>query len=375
MSFAVLGMGTALPEMFVNQSEGARVAKALCCKTEEHATWLPTMFDHTGIDKRHMAFDRQVMTDILEGTRLSQSVFLPSGAPDDAGPTTGQRMDHYAEHAGPLALRAARQALDRSGLPADEITHLITVSCTGFQAPGVDYSLIAGLGLAPTTQRTNVGFMGCHAALNGLRVARAFTGADPDARVLLCAVELCVLHIHYRWEPQKIVANAIFADGAAAVVGVPPAVAPAAAWQAAATGSCLLPDSKSAMSWTIGDHGFEMTLSKQVPTLIAKHLRPWLEKWLGRNGLKIGEIASWAIHPGGPRILEAAEESLGLPKEASWAARAKCSRPTATCRRRRCCSFWRGCGPRRRRGRAWRWDSGPGWRWRRCCFDDLGEIV
>ena len=112
MSFAVLGMGTALPEMFVNQSEGAREnsspAKALCCKTEEHATWLPTMFDHTGIDKRHMAFDRQVMTDILEGTRLSQSVFLPSGAPDDAGPTTGQRMDHYAEHAGPLALAVLR---------------------------------------------------------------------------------------------------------------------------------------------------------------------------------------------------------------------------------------------------------------------------
>lgn len=321
MSFAILGLGTALPPMAVSQSDGARLAKALCCKTEEHATWLPTMFDHTGIDKRHLAFDAQVLTDILEGTRLSQSVFLPSGADDDPGPTTGQRMQHYVENAGPLALRAARQALDQSGLAADEITHLITVSCTGFNAPGVDYSLIAGLGLPPTTQRTNIGFMGCHAALNGLRVARAFTGAEPDARVLLCAVELCVLHFHYRWEPQKIVANAIFADGAAAVVGAPPADAPAGAWQAVAAGSCLLPDSKSAMSWTIGDHGFEMTLSKQVPTLIAKHLRPWMEKWLGRNGLKIGDVASWAIHPGGPRILDAAEESLGLPRDASWAAR------------------------------------------------------
>jgi predicted naringenin-chalcone synthase len=321
MSFAILGIGTAVPAFAISQTDGAQVAKALCCKTEEHATWLPTMFSRTGIEKRHLAFDAQVLIDIMEGTQVSQSVFLPTGAVDDDGPTTGQRIKHYVEQATPLALAAAREALDRSGLTPNAITHLITISCTGFAAPGVDYALITGLGLPPTTQRTNIGFMGCHAALNGLRVASAFTTADPDARVLMCAVELCALHYQYRWEPQRVVANAIFADGAAAVVGAPPEAAPAGAWQAVAAGSCLLPDSRSAMSWTIGDNGFEMTLSKQVPSLLAKYLRPWVEKWLGQNGLKIGDVGSWAIHPGGPRILDAAEDSLGLPKAASWAAR------------------------------------------------------
>jgi alpha-pyrone synthase len=84
----------------------------------------------------------------------------------------------------------------RSGRAATSVTHLVTVSCTGFMAPGVDVALIEGLGLAATVQRTHVGYMGCHGALNGLRVARAFTGADPGACVLLCAVELCSLHYY-----------------------------------------------------------------------------------------------------------------------------------------------------------------------------------
>src|SRR5262249_24576482 len=154
-------------------------------------------------------------------------------------------------------------ALAHSGLAARQLTHLVTVSCTGFFAAGVDRVLIHDLGLAPTVQRTHVGYMGCHGAINGLRVARAFAG-EPDARVLLCAVELCSLHYHYGWNPQKMVANALFADGAAAVVGAPAGAAPAGAWQVTAAGSCLLPDSADAMRWTVGDHGFGMTLSKRV---------------------------------------------------------------------------------------------------------------
>ena len=150
----------------------------------------------------------------------------------------------------------------------------MTVSCTGFRAPGVDIEVIKTLGLAATVQRTHVGFMGCHGALNGLRAARAFVEADPAARVLLCAVELCGLHYHYDWDPQRMVANALFADGAAAVVGVPESAAPSEAWRLAANGACLFPDSEDAMTWTVGDHNFEMTLSKGVPGLIARNLRP-----------------------------------------------------------------------------------------------------
>src|SRR5207247_3106344 len=111
------------------------------------------------------------------------------------------------------------------------------VSCTGCAAPGVDVALLRGLGLSPTVQRTHVGFMGCHGAINGLRVARAFGDADLNAVVLLCAVELTSLHYHYGWDPQRIVANALFADGAAAVAGTAAGLpTPAGTWRVRAAG-------------------------------------------------------------------------------------------------------------------------------------------
>jgi predicted naringenin-chalcone synthase len=138
---------------------------------------------------------------------------------------------------------------------------------------------------------------------------------------MVCAVELCCLHYFYGWDPQKIVANALFGDGAGALVGVPAADAASRHWKLAASGSYLLPNSLDAMTWTVSDHGFVMTLSKKVPQLIATYLRPWLKEWLGRHGLTLEEVRSWAIHPGGPRIVEAAEEALGLPRERSDVAR------------------------------------------------------
>src|SRR5205814_2071476 len=157
---------------------------------------------------------------------------------DDPGPTTGQRMAVYQREAEDLSVRAAQAALHAAGVGPGAITHLVTVSCTGFQAPGVDLALVHRLSLAPGVARTHVGFMGCHGALNGLRVARAFTTADPAARVLLSAVELCSLHFHYGYDPKKMVANALFADGAAAVVGAPAAAAGPDAWRLTATGGC-----------------------------------------------------------------------------------------------------------------------------------------
>jgi predicted naringenin-chalcone synthase len=337
MTLSILGIGTAVPDTLLSQADAFGIARWLCCRTKEHETWLPSMYDGTGINTRHICLGAGVVRDVLDGTRHSGSVFLPTGRPDDRGPTTAQRMEHYAASAPPLALTASRTALDRSGLPPSAITHLITVSCTGFLAPGVDVSLIRGLGLPPTVQRTHIGYMGCHGALNGLRVARAFADADPAARVLLCAVELCSIHYHYGWDPQKMIANAIFGDGAAAVVGAPGwenrtdttdttdmchAASAEGTWCATSSGSCLVPDSTEVMTWSVGDRGFEMTLSKRVPGLIAAHLRPWLEGWLGGEGLSVADVASWAVHPGGPRILSAVEEALRLPRAATAAARA-----------------------------------------------------
>ncbi|HTU90137.1 MAG TPA: type III polyketide synthase [Gemmataceae bacterium] len=315
MSFAILGLGTAVPATVYDQDEGLRIAKSLCCRTVEQATWLPVMYEGTHIRKRHMVLPRQLVDDVLQGTRNSNSIFLPSGAPDDRGPTTMQRMKTYAAEAGPLALKAARQALAQSELHADVFTHLITVSCTGFHAPGVDTEIIEGLRLSPTIARTHIGFMGCHGALNGVSVGRTFTTADPEASVLLCAVELCSVHYFYGWDPGKVIANAIFADGAAAMVGVSGSAAPADAWRATACGANLFPGTRDAMTWLIGDHGYVMHLSKHIPGLIAAHLRPWIEQWLDQHRLALEDVETWAVHPGGPRIVAAVEEALALPPD------------------------------------------------------------
>lgn len=321
MSLAILGLGTAVPATIMSQEMGQQVARQVCCRTAEQASWLQSIYENAGVRKRHLSLTPEIVQDFLHGTRHSQSPLLPNGSADDLGPTTGQRLRQYAADAEPLALQAAQQAVQQSGLAVSDITHLITVSCTGFYAPGVDIQLIQGLGLPGGTERTHVGFMGCHGALNGLRVARAFTGSDPSARVLLCAVELCSLHYYFNWDPQRIIANALFADGAAAVVGVPATLAPADAWEVAASGSFVFPDSTRAMTWTVGDHGFAMSLSRQVPGLIATNLRPWLSAWLDRNDLALGDIGSWAIHPGGPKILDGVQEALALSPEAMQASR------------------------------------------------------
>jgi predicted naringenin-chalcone synthase len=156
--------------------------------------------------------------------------------------------------------------------------------------------------------------MGCHGALNGLRAARAFAGSEPTARVLVCAAELCSLHFRFGWNADLAVTNALFADGAAALVGSGDSGDDADSWRLAASGSYLTPGTADAMTWTIGDHGFEMTLNPKVSHQIGEHLRPWLRGWLARHGLELADIASWAIHPGGPRILDAVEDALGLDR-------------------------------------------------------------
>jgi prepilin-type processing-associated H-X9-DG protein len=161
-----------------------------------------------------------------------------------------------------------------------------------------------------------VGFMGCHGALNGLRVARAFADANPDARVLVCAIELCSLHHQYGWNPEQIVANALFADGSAAVVcGHAEDGADSDKPRWLSSGSMVVPETEDLMSWNIGDHGFQMTLSSGVPDAIQSSLKAWLEGWLASEGVDLGEIAHWGIHPGGPRILQACIDALGLAPE------------------------------------------------------------
>ncbi len=318
MPLAILGLGTAVPSATLNQSEAQTVARSLCCDTPEQATFVPAIYGGSGILNRHICLGRSVVRDILDGTRLSGSPFLPTGVPGERGPTTRQRMAIYENEAPALARRAAAEALSAAATLPTEITHLVTVSCTGFSAPGFDVALVNDLGLSADVARTHVGFMGCHGALNGLRVAHAFA-ADPSARVLVCSVELCSLHYHYGWDPPKVVANALFADGAAALIAS--SGKSRSGWTLLANGSHLIPEAADAMTWSVGDHGFDMTLSKRIPDAIAANLRGWLETWLAKHGRKMADVRSWAVHPGGPKILDAVASALRLPDQALWASR------------------------------------------------------
>ncbi len=314
MSMAILSLGTALPRYPFLQKDAADVISTFFCQTEEQRRLLPILFRRAGVRRRH-----SVLAERPPGEGPIQTFYPPAAGPLDRGPTTHQRMVVYRKESVPLALEASRQALDQAGLMPRDLTQIITVSCTGFTAPGLDIALLKGLDLAPTIPRLHVGFMGCHGVFNALQAASAISRAHAHARILVCAVELSSLHLRYGWDPDSIVPHALFADGAAALVAgslrEPDCRSQSerpTPWQAAAFGSCLFPDSEHAMTWNIGDHGFEMTLSADVPDLIAHHLRPWLEGWLRRNDLQINEVKSWAIHPGGPRILTAVRDSLNL---------------------------------------------------------------
>ncbi len=302
---AIVGLGTAVANV-LPQSEAIKHAALRNCDSPKRKEVLARAYRLAGLESRSTIYGYDDVVTIDEFLKVpSLSAFLH-------GPGTGARMQLYRETVPPLAVRASRNALVDANIDSRSITHLITITCTGFSAPGFDIELIDRLELQRDVSRTQIGFMGCHAALNGLRVARTIVEADPAAVVLMCAVEACSLHFQYGWDSDRIVANAIFADGAAAAIIQN---APSAHLQLRASGSFIVRDSKDAMTWTIGDNGFVMTLSPAVPKLIHDHLPDWLESWLGSHGLSVSDVASWAVHPGGPRILSAAEQALGLSAE------------------------------------------------------------
>lgn len=306
----ILGLGTSIPKFRVDCSTSARFAAKMSCADSLQSRKVSALYRRSGIEHRG-----SVLLADHSGDEVVSDFYAPAASMHDRGPTTKSRSDRYATEAPVLAKEASAAALLQSRVAADQITHLVTVSCTGFNAPGIDIALIDGLGLPPTTERIQVGFMGCHGAINGLRAARGLVAADADARVLLCSVELCSLHYQYGLQSDRIVSNALFADGSAAMV-LGSSIAGAGMGAIDSTGSYLVPDSRDAMTWSIGDNGYEMTLSAQVPSLIERHLKSFLSQWLADQGETIGSIGGWAVHPGGTRILSSVENSLGLSPDA-----------------------------------------------------------
>jgi predicted naringenin-chalcone synthase len=303
----LVGIGTAVPEHQISQDDAAQAASGFERQGSSPAL-LTRLYRRSGVLSRHSV----VLESSTNGDVAKQSFYLPAESCDDRGPFIDSRMQRYEKEAGPLGLTAARRALLNSGTEPHEVTHLISVSCTGFASPGFDIELCRQLPLRATVARTHIGFMGCHALLNALRAAHAYVKADPQAVVLICAVELCSLHQQYGGGSDRIVSNALFADGAAAIVGRVPKRDDSSRLAYVAGNSLLLPDTLDQMTWKVRNHGFEMTLSPHVPELIRERLRSWLEPWLKDQGVSREQVRHWAVHPGGPRILDAISSAMEL---------------------------------------------------------------
>jgi len=310
MTAYLCSIGTALPAYSIEQSDAARVAQDLGI-THRWRKALPALYQKSGVRRRGSVLLHAPTSE----NAPCQSFYQPTSPNSSRGPSTSDRMQAYSQHAGPLLEKACLTALQAAKIAPSQITHLVTVSCTGFFSPGIDHWLMQQLAMPFSLQRTHVGFMGCHGLVNGLRVAQSITESKPDALVMVGAVELCSLHQQYTEDPQQLVANALFADGAACAMVAGERFSDGHAtshWQLAGSHSCMIPDTIDHMGWLIGDHGFQMRLSPEVPGIIASHLRPAVDAWLQELGLHRGDIDLWAIHPGGPRILDAVESSLEL---------------------------------------------------------------
>ncbi len=234
----------------------------------------------------------------------------------DPLPGTAARMAIYADAAPALSVAAVERLAAQ--VPLAGITHLVVASCTGFVAPGLDQIVAQRLGLAGSVERLLIGFMGCYAAVAALRSARHIVRSEPDARVLVIACELSTLHLQDSADPESLLAQLQFGDGAAAalVTGEPGGFALERPFAA------TLPDSDALIRWAITDRGFAMTLSGEVPRRIATALADPAFREVVTAGRGAAGIDGWAVHAGGRSILDAVETALGLPADALAASRA-----------------------------------------------------
>jgi predicted naringenin-chalcone synthase len=322
MSVRVVGIGTALPPYVYTQAEVKAVMRRWVGGERRVDRLLERVYTHSGIERRH-----SVVADFGPGAPAGDGVglFLDRDGGAFARPSTGTRNARYGASAPPLLERAARRAL--AAAPAalrDRVSHVITVSCTGFQAPGVDDHLVRALGLAPDTERYHLGFMGCYAVFPALRMARAFCLADPAAVVLVAAVELCTLHLDPSREVDSILSTSVFADGAAAAVvsAVDAPVGARPALELLASSTTLTQQGKADMAWTIGDHGFEMVLTSYVPRVLEAEAEASVAPLLRAGGVGLGDVDAWAVHPGGRAILDKVEQGLRLEDGVLGASRA-----------------------------------------------------
>ncbi len=319
MTSSIVGLATVVPPTVLVQDEVRDVFAAQPGLSRLARRIVATSFGVSGIETRHTVLAE--LTQAPEGDETA--LFFDHATQQLLLPGTKARNELYAAEAGPLFVAAGRAALDAAaGIDTADVTHVITVSCTGFYAPGPDFALARDLGLRPGVQRFHLGFMGCYAAMPALNLAAQLCRADPEAVVLVVSVELCTLHLRTSDDPDTIIATSLFADGAGAAVvtGRPPADG-ARVLELDRFATRTTPVGEGDMAWRIGDHGFEMVLSNAVPSIIGEHVTGAVEPLLAeepdlasalRDGTVAERIAHWAVHPGGRSILDRVEHALRL---------------------------------------------------------------
>lgn len=273
---------------------------------------LQTIFKASGIDFRHS---------VLEDYGLEKDFKFYSNSSDfEPFPTTEKRLSIFRENALTLSAHAVDNMLQTiPNFDVKQITHLIVVCCTGMYAPGLDIDLVRKYNLLPTVHRTGINFMGCYAAFNAIKVADAFCHQDPNAKVLIVCTELCSLHFQKKPTEDNLLANALFADGSAALL-LEAKTNQNLRLKPESFHSSLMAESDRDMAWTIGDLGFEMKLSTYVPSIIKSGIAELTEILLNKISKKVSDIRFFAMHPGGKKILENIELELNISKEKNQAA-------------------------------------------------------
>jgi predicted naringenin-chalcone synthase len=298
----IVSIGTANPGEPIPQHRIGEFMKLAHGLSPEEARKLSYVYRVSGIESRH-----SVLTD-FNYTDPSSFSFFPKNKELEPFPTTKQRMKVFEERAAGLGMEAISNCLEGSNVEVGEVTHLILVSCTGMYAPGVEMKIIEQMGFKSTIERYSIHFMGCYASFNAIKLADRICDSDPKANVLILSVEICTIHFQKDYTEDNLIANALFADGAAAALitksqhGI----------RIKDYESQIFREGETDMAWHIGDHGFEMKLSKYVPELLDKGIRKFKQGLEDRFGLS--KIRQFAIHPGGQQILNKVEQVMGIAK-------------------------------------------------------------
>lgn len=311
MSF-ITSIGTANPVNKFNQLQLANFMVKAMQLNEEAERKLKAIFRVTGIEHRYSVID--------DYGRDVDFNFYSNNKDFEPFPTTKQRLELFRNESVKLSLAAIHECLNKvSAFDTTTITHLIVVSCTGMYAPGLDIDLVKSLNLSSSINRMCINFMGCYAAFNAIKLADSYCAADPNAKVLIVCTELCSIHFQKEVNDDNLLANALFADGAAALL-IEAVPRKGVNLKPVSFFCDLAHEGEQDMAWTVGDLGFEMKLSAYVPDVIKRGIAELTSKLLTQISNQLSDVSYYAIHPGGKKILEVIEQELGLSKEDNRAA-------------------------------------------------------